>query len=132
MKLKIIKAENQSEIGDLTQKFLDNKFKIVSEDDSFILFKKVRYGDIKVHILCIILALSVTQPFVILNVIYFGYNVFKRSEAVLITTETLDSNGNHLEFSNLDDISIFNENSNKIDSNLNSLKNKFKNIFNKK
>ena len=36
-----------------------------------------------------------------------GYSLFGKSNVVLITTETLDENGNPLEFDDVEDIQVF-------------------------
>jgi len=139
MKLKIIKAKNRDEIDEITQKLLDNKFKAVDEEESFVLVKRIRYGDIKVHMILIALALispNVIIPllipscFIVGFIVYFAYNVFKRSEAVLVTTEEFDKDGNPLEFSNLEDIDVFNMVDEDVpDSKINSLISKLKSVF---
>lgn len=65
---------------------------------------KKRYGNILIHAICLIIALSYVWPVLIVNVIYFTYAYLWASPNVLITTESLDDEGNPLEFSSMDEI----------------------------
>ena len=90
--------ENISE--ELSQK----KFKITQQEENYILMRKKRYGNILIQVVCLILALSVSWVFLIINVVYFSYSFLWASPNVLITTEKVSEDGEPLEFSNMDEI----------------------------
>ena len=66
--------------------------------------RKRRYGNILIQIVCLILALSVSWVFLIINIVYFSYSFLWASPNVLITTEKVSEEGEPLEFSNMDEI----------------------------
>ena len=66
--------------------------------------KKRRYGNILIHVVCLIIALQFIGIVIFINVVYFAYSFIWASPNVLITTETNDDDGNPLEFSNMDEI----------------------------
>ena len=104
MQLFILKASNSSEIKKISNELSQKKFKEVESEDNYILMKKRRYGNILIQIICLIVALSVFWPAIIINLVYFTYSYIWASPHVLITTETVDKDGNPLEYSNMDEI----------------------------
>ena len=104
MQLFILKAENIKEIEEISNTLSENKFKQIQQEDNYILMKKRRYGNILIHIICLIIALQFIGIVIFINVIYFSYSYIWASPNVLITTETLDKDGNKLEFNEMDEI----------------------------
>ena len=78
-----------------------------SSDWNYVLLKRNYYGNYYIHIVFLIIALVLNAWAIVINVIYFGYSLFGKSNVVLITTETLDENGNPLEFDDVEDIQVF-------------------------
>lgn len=94
----IKKVETKEEMTEIAQDYVENKkYKAISAEDNHIIVKKNSYGDWKVHIVLIVLGVFLSVLFFIGNVIYFGYNMFKRSKIVVITTEDIidESNKNN-------------------------------------
>lgn len=104
MKLFILGADNPKEMEDLSKELSDKKFKITENGEEFVLMKKRRYGNILIQVVCLLLALSVSQFFLFINVIYFAYSYLWASPHVLITTEKFDEDGKKLEFDSMDDV----------------------------
>lgn len=91
MKPIIKKVETKEEMTKIAKDYVENKkYKTISAEDNHIILKKNSYGDLKVHIVLIVLGVFLSVLFFIGNVIYFGYNVFKRSKVVVITTEDIN------------------------------------------
>lgn len=65
---------------------------------------KKRYGNILIQVVCLLLALSVFWPLIIVNVVYFSYSYLWASPNVLITTEKVSDAGEPLEFSSMDEV----------------------------
>ena len=84
--------------------FDSNKFKTIEEQDNYILMKKRRYGNLLIHAVCLIIALSYIGILIFVNVAYFTYSFLWASPNVLITTETVGDDGEPLEFSDMDEI----------------------------
>jgi hypothetical protein len=102
MKLKIIYGKDLDEIENIAIKLNSLGYKKNSSDDNFILLKKRAYGNMYIHLIPIIIALLWFYPAILFNVTYFAYNFIKKSEHVLITSETKDKDGKKLEFDDLD------------------------------
>ncbi|MDL2246370.1 hypothetical protein LJB96_02000 [Methanobrevibacter sp. OttesenSCG-928-K11] len=102
MGLKIIYGKDFDEIEDLAIKLGNNGYKINSRDDNFVLLKKRAYGNMYMHLVFIIIALIMFYPAILFNLVYFAYNFIKKSEYILITTETKDKDGKKLEFDDVD------------------------------
>ncbi|MEA4956121.1 hypothetical protein SDC9_03501 [bioreactor metagenome] len=107
----ILKAKNFDDMEDIAEKFLDNRYKIMSSDSKHVILKKRNFGTIYIHILLLFLILFVVSynslVLYILCIVYIGYfvfNLFKNSKIVLITTESIDKEGNPVEFNNIDDL----------------------------
>ena len=66
--------------------------------------KKRRYGNLLIHAVCLIIALSFIGIVIFINVVYFAYSFLWASPNVLITTETVGDDGEPLKFSNMDEI----------------------------
>lgn len=103
MKPKMYYAKNNN-IDDLVQRFLDKKYKIYSEDNNFVLLKKNNYGKLLYHAIPLLLALFTNYLFIFVNLAYFIYSFFRKSDFILITSDKLDKEGNPLIF---DDINHF-------------------------
>ena len=104
MDLFILHADNSKEMEEISEELSQNKFKKIEEQDNYILMKKRRYGNLLIHAVCLIIALSYIGIVIFINVIYFAYSFLWASPNVLITTETVGDNGEQLEFSNMDEI----------------------------
>jgi hypothetical protein len=109
----ILKAENQEDIDKIAKPFLDKGFKVISEDENHLIAKKRNFGSYFVHIIFILLILFVISYnswmiYLVCGVYiaYFLYFLFSKSEVVLITTESIDKDGNPVEFDNIEDIAI--------------------------
>ena len=107
MKPKIVHARDKKVMDQLMELFIESKYKIQSSDWNYVLLKRNYYGNYAIHIVFLIIALVLNAWAIVINVIYFGYSLFGNSNVVLITTETLDENGNPLEFDDVEDIQVF-------------------------
>ena len=99
MALYILPAKNSGEMDKLSEELSDKKFKLLEKEDNYILMKKRRYGNILIHIVCLIIALQFIGIVIFVNVVYFSYSFLWASPNVLITTETVGEDGQPLEFS---------------------------------
>lgn len=104
MKLFILPVNNSRDMEDISHKLSLKKFKITQTESNYILMHKKRHGNILIHAVCLIIALLYVWPVLTVNVIYFTYSYLWASPHVLITTESLDDDGNPLEFSSMDEI----------------------------
>lgn len=104
MKLFILDADNSKDMEDISEELSSKKFKIIEKDDNFILMMKRRYGNLLIHAVCLIIALSFLGPLIFVNVVYFTYSYLWASPHVLITTEKVDDEGNPLEFNDMDEV----------------------------
>lgn len=104
MKLFILDADNSKDMEDISEELSSKKFKIIEKDDNFILMMKRRYGNLLIHAVCLIIALSFLGPLIFVNVVYFAYSYLWASPHVLITTEKVDDEGNPLEFNDMDEV----------------------------
>ena len=104
MKLYILGADNSRDMENISQELSLKKFKLVERDDTFILMRKRRFGNILIHAVCLIIALGYFAPLIFVNVAYFTYSYLWASPHALITTEKVDDDGNPLEFSSVDEV----------------------------
>ena len=104
MTLFILYADNSKKMDKISSELSQHKFKSIDSQDNYILMKKRRYGNILIHVVCLIIALQFIGIVIFINVVYFAYSFIWASPNVLITTETNDDDGNPLEFSNMDEI----------------------------
>ena len=104
MGLYILSADNSKEMEKLSNELSQNKFKTIEKQDNYVLMKKRRYGNLLIHAVCLIIALSVFGIAIFINVIYFAYSFIWASPNVLITTEKVGDDGEPLEFSDMDEI----------------------------
>ena len=104
MDLFILGADSSKEMENISEELSQKKFKITQQEENYILMRKKRYGNILIQVVCLILALSVSWVFLIINVVYFSYSFLWASPNVLITTEKVSEDGEPLEFSNMDEI----------------------------
>ena len=109
----ILKAENPEEIEKIAKPFLDKGFKVLSEDETHLIAKKRDFGNYVVHFVFIALILFVISStswmiYVVCGVYiaYFLFFLFTKSQVVLITTETVDKEGNPVEFDKIENITI--------------------------
>ena len=104
MSLYILSADNSKEMEKISEELSQNKFKTLEKQDNYILMKKRRYGNLLIHAVCLIIALSFIGIVIFINVVYFAYSFLWASPNVLITTETVGDDGEPLKFSNMDEI----------------------------
>ena len=104
MALYILKADNSKEMEEIFEELSQHKFTTVEKEDNYILMKKIRYGNLLIHAVCLITALFFIGIVIFINVAYFAYSFLWASPNVLITTETVGEDGKPLEFSNMDEI----------------------------
>lgn len=104
MKLLILSADNFKEMESICEDLTQNKFRIVRQDDNYILMNKRRFGNPLIHAVCLILALSVFSLLIFINVGYFMYSYLWASPNVLITTEKVSDEGEPLEFNTMDEV----------------------------
>ena len=104
MSLYILSADDSKEMKKISDELSLNKFKTIEVQDNYILMKKRRYGNLLIHAVCLIIALSLVDIVIFINVVYFAYSFIWASPNVLITTEKVGDDGQPLEFSNMDDV----------------------------
>ncbi|AMD18426.1 hypothetical protein TL18_02660 [Methanobrevibacter sp. YE315] len=104
MKLYLLEADNSKDMERISDELSQKKFKIMEEDDAYILMRKRRYGNPVIHVISLIIALAFFSPFIFVNVAYFTYSYLWASPHALITTEKVDDEGNPLEFSDIDEV----------------------------
>lgn len=104
MNLFVLRADNSKDMTDLSEELSNHKFKIINQQDNFILMKRKRYGNPLIHAVCLIIALSIFSLAIFINVAYFAYSFLWASPNVLITTEKVDDEGNPLEFNTMDEV----------------------------
>lgn len=97
-------ADNSNEMESISEELSQKKFILVEQDNDFILMKKRRYGNLLIHAICLIGALSVFSPLIFVNVGYFMYSYLWASPHVLITTEKVSDEGEPLEFNSMDEL----------------------------
>lgn len=104
MDLLILSADNFKEMEDISQELSQKKFRIIRQDDNYILMNKRRFGNPLIHTICLILALSTLSILIFLNVVYFMYSYIWASPNVLITIEKISEEGEPLEFNSIDEV----------------------------
>lgn len=104
MNLLILEADSVKEMEDISQELSQNKFRIIQQDDDFILMNKRRFGNPLIHAVCLILALFTFSLLIFINVGYFMYSYIWASPNVLITTEKVSDEGEPLEFNSMDEV----------------------------
>lgn len=104
MDLFVLGADNSKEMESIYEELSQNKFKLIERDENFILMRKRRYGNLLIHAVCFILALSTVSLLIFINVGYFMYSYLWASPHVLITTEKVSEEGEPLEFSSMDEV----------------------------
>ena len=104
MKLFILSADNSNDLTKIAEELSQKKFKVIDEDENFILMRKRRYGNILIQVICLLLALAVSGIFLFVNVGYFTYSYLWASPHVLITTEKVGENGEKLEFNSMEEV----------------------------
>ncbi|WP_296791862.1 hypothetical protein [uncultured Methanobrevibacter sp.] len=104
MKLFILAADNSKEMEKISQELSQKKFKIMEKNNNYVLMRKKRFGNLLIHAVCLILALSAFSLLIFINVIYFMYSYIWASPSVLITTEKVSDDGEPLEFNSMDEV----------------------------
>ena len=104
MKLLILSADNFKEMEDISQELSQNKFRIIQQDDDYILMNKRRFGNPLIHAICLVIALFTFSLLIFVNVGYFMYSYIWASPNVLITTERVSDEGEPLEFNTMDEV----------------------------
>ena len=104
MKLFILAADNSKEMEKISQELSQKKFKIMEKNNNYILMRKKRFGNLLIHAVCLILALSAFSLLIFINVIYFMYSYIWASPSVLTTTEKVSDDGEPLEFNSMDEV----------------------------
>ena len=104
MNLFILAADNSKEMEKISQELSQKKFKIMEKNNNYILMRKKRFGNLLIHAVCLILALSAFSLLIFINVIYFMYSYIWASPSVLITTEKVSDDGEPLEFNSMDEV----------------------------
>ena len=100
----ILSADSPKEMESIAEELSGKKFKLVEQEDNFILMRKRRYGTLLIHAVCLIIALSAFSLLIFINVVYFMYSYIWASPNVLITTEKVSDEGEPLEFSSMDEV----------------------------
>lgn len=104
MALYILHADDSKEMDKISEELSQHKFKTLESEDNYILMKRRRYGNLLLHAIFLIIALSVFSLAIFVNVVYFAYSFIWASPNVLITTETLSEDGEALQFSDMDEV----------------------------
>lgn len=104
MSLFVLSADNSRDMENISEELSQHKFKVVDQQNNFILMKRKRYGNVLIHAVCLIVALFFLSIALFINVIYFAYSYIWASPNVLITTEKVDDEGNDLEFNTIDEV----------------------------
>ena len=107
MRPKIVHARDKDVMEQLAALFEESKYKLQSKDVNYVLLKKTNYGNVLIHLPFLLIALFFNGWAILVNVAYFAYSVFKRSNVILITTEKNDDEGNPLEFEDVALIEVF-------------------------
>lgn len=107
MKPKIVHARDSKVMDELADLFIESKYSVKAEDTNYVLLKKNNYGNVLIHLPFILIALFLNVYALLVNVVYFAYSLFKKSNVILITTEKNDDEGNPLEFDSVREIEVF-------------------------
>ncbi|AMK14897.1 hypothetical protein [Methanobrevibacter olleyae] len=107
MKPKIVHARDSEVMYQLSDLFLESKYSIKGEDSNFVLLKKNNYGNLLIHLPFLLIAIFFNAYVLLVNVVYFAYSIFKKSNVILITTENKDDEGNPLEFDSVRELEVF-------------------------
>jgi len=109
----ILKAKDFDDMEFIAKPFIDNGYKIISADGKHILAKKRNYGNRYVHILFLFLIMFaipynswIVYPTCIIYCGYFIYYLYRKSKIALITTESKDTEGNMVDFDDIEKIEI--------------------------
>lgn len=111
MKPKIVHARDSDVMHKLSDLFVESKYSVKAEDKNYVLLKKNNYGNVLIHLPFLLIALFLNAFALLVNVAYFAYSIFKKSNVILITTEKKDDAGNPLEFDSVRDLEVFYEQS---------------------
>lgn len=111
MKPKIVHARDSDVMHKLSDLFVESKYSVKAEDKNYVLLKKNNYGNVLIHLPFLLIALFLNAFALLVNVAYFAYSIFKKSNVILITTEKKDDGGNPLEFDSVRDLEVFYEQS---------------------
>lgn len=109
MKPVVLHVKNNEDMEELSEILKKSKYSINHREQNYILLKKKNYGNLILHGIFIFIGLVINMLGFVLNVIYFAYSFFKKSNIILITTETKDQDNNPVKFDNAEDLEIFYE-----------------------
>lgn len=104
MDLLILSADSSKEMDSIAEELSAKKFKLVDQDNDFILMRKRRYGNPLIHVVCLLVALTAFSPLIFVNVAYFMYSYIWASPHVMITTEKVSDDGEPLKFNSMDEV----------------------------
>ena len=104
MDLLILPADNFKEMESISEELSQKKFRIIRQEENYILMNKRRFGNPLIHAVCLILALSLFSLLIFINVAYFMYSYIWASPNVLITTEKVSDEGEPLKFNTMDEV----------------------------
>lgn len=104
MDIDIIHAKDSKEINLIESQFSENKFKVMSKENNYVLMKRKRYGNTVIQLGLLFFALFLFAPIIIINVVYFTYSYLFKSPIVLITTEEEGDDGEPLEFTSIEKV----------------------------
>lgn len=104
MRLLILSADNFNDMENISQDLSQKKFRIIQQDDNYILMNKRRFGNPLIHAICLVIALFTFSLLIFVNVGYFMYSYIWASPNVLITTEKVSDEGEPLEFNTMDEV----------------------------
>lgn len=107
MKPKVLHAKTKKDMNELAEILSRSKYKMEYHEKNYILMRKKNYGNLIIHGIFILIGLFIDSRAFIINVIYFSYSFFKKSNIILITTETTDIDGNTVEFDKTEDLEVF-------------------------
>lgn len=107
MKPKVLHVKTKKDMNELAEILSKSKYKMEYHEKNYILMRKKDYGNLILHGIFIAIGLIINVLAFILNVIYFSYSFLKKSNIILITTETTDIDGNTVEFDKAEDLEVF-------------------------
>ena len=107
MKPKVLHVKTKENMNELAEILSRSKYKMEYREKNYILMKKRDYGNWILHVIFIAIGLFISVLAFIFNVIYFSYSFLKKSNIILITTDTTDLEGNLVEFDKAEDLEVF-------------------------
>lgn len=105
MKPLTIYAKNNDEMNKLSEILEEHDFKLKIDGSNFVFYYKRVYGNWLYHLIFILLGCFTTAWFFFGNLAIFLYSFYRKSQYILITTETTND-GKKLEFDDFDKIDL--------------------------